>query len=82
MDEIDESNEWLIGRMDGDSSDNDDLVWEDDDLPWNVVSAEEPNYSTRGATGTSTSKKDKGKGVASSNQKKTLQTISNHYDIG
>ncbi|CDY35521.1 BnaA01g23910D [Brassica napus] len=70
LDEIDESNEWLIGRMDGDSSDNDDMVWEDDDLPWNVESAEEPNYSTRGATGTSTSKTKKGKGVASSNQKK------------
>ena len=76
MDEIDESNEWLIGRMDGDSSDNDDLVWEDDDLPLSVVSqamgAEEPNYSTRGATGTSTSKTDKGKGVGSSNQKKNV----------
>ncbi|CAN6924916.1 unnamed protein product [Brassica oleracea] len=76
LDEIDESNEWLIGRMDGDSSDNDDLVWEDDDLPLSVVSqamgAEEPNYSTRGATGTSTSKTDKGKGVGSSNQKKNV----------
>ena len=62
--------------MDGDSSDNDDLVWEDDDLPLSVVSqamgAEEPNYSTRGATGTSTSKTDKGKGVGSSNQKKNV----------
>lgn len=61
--------------MDGDSSDNDDLVWGDDDLPWNVVNqamgAEEPSYSTRGAgtKGASSSKTDKGKGVASSNQK-------------
>ncbi|XP_056843916.1 protein bfr2-like [Raphanus sativus] len=73
--EIDESSEWLLGRMDGDSSDDDDLVWEDDDLPWTVVSqamgAEEPNYSTRGAKVTSSSKTDKGKGVASSNQKKS-----------
>ncbi|KAL0801924.1 hypothetical protein Bca101_057100 [Brassica carinata] len=75
LDEIDDSNEWLIGRMDGDSSDNDDLVWGDDNLPWNVVSqamgAEEPSYFTRGAEakGASTSKTDKGKGVASSNQK-------------
>lgn len=79
LDEIDDSNEWLIGRMDGDSSDNDDLVWGDDDLPWNVVSqamgAEEPRYSTRvtGAKGASSSKTDKGKGVASSNQKQSYR---------
>ena len=75
LDEIDDSNEWLIGRMDGDSSDNDDLVWGDDDLSWNVVNqamgVEEPNYSTRGAgaKGASSSKTDKEKGIASSNQK-------------
>ena len=70
LDEIDDSNEWLIGRMDGDSSDN-------DDLSWNVVSqamgVEEPSYSTRGvgAKGASSSKTDKGKGIASSNQKQS-----------
>ena len=75
LDEIDDSNEWLIGRMDGDSSDNDDLVWGDDDLSWNVVSqamgVEEPSYSTRGAGAkrASSSKTDKEKGIASSNQK-------------
>uniref|UniRef100_M4EGM5 Uncharacterized protein n=1 Tax=Brassica campestris TaxID=3711 RepID=M4EGM5_BRACM len=46
-----------------------------DDLSWNVVSqamgVEEPNYSTRGAgaKGASSSKTDKEKGIASSNQK-------------
>ncbi|XP_033145217.1 uncharacterized protein LOC103863882 [Brassica rapa] len=75
LDEIDDSNEWLIGRMDGDSSDNDDLVWGDDDLSWNVVNqamgVEEPSYSTRGAGAkrASSSKTDKEKGIASSNQK-------------
>ena len=78
LDEIDDSNEWLIGRMDGDSSDNDDLVWGDDDLSWNDVSqamgVEEPSYSTRGvgAKGASSSKTDKGKGIASSNQKQSF----------
>ncbi|XP_013620220.1 PREDICTED: uncharacterized protein LOC106326833 [Brassica oleracea var. oleracea] len=77
LDEIDDSNEWLIGRMDGDSSDNDDLVWGDDDLSWNDVSqamgVEEPSYSTRGvgAKGASSSTTDKGKGIASSNQKQS-----------
>ena len=34
--EIDESNEWLLGRMEGDS-DEDDLVFEDDTLTWGVL---------------------------------------------
>ncbi|ESQ45937.1 hypothetical protein EUTSA_v10011118mg [Eutrema salsugineum] len=39
LEEIDESNDWLLGRMDGNSSDEDnDLVFEDDDLTWRVVS--------------------------------------------
>jgi len=34
--DIDESNEWLLGRMDGDSDDNT-LVFEDDNLRWVAV---------------------------------------------
>ena len=29
---IDDSNEWLVGRMDGDSDDDIELVYDDDDL--------------------------------------------------
>ncbi|CAN7030175.1 unnamed protein product [Brassica rapa subsp. trilocularis] len=69
LEEIDESNEWLMGRMDG-TSDNDELddhVFENEDLTWTAVSeatgAEEPTYSTRG---TKASAAEKGKGIASS----------------
>jgi len=34
--DIDESNEWLLGKMDGDS-DDDTFVFEDDDLTWAAV---------------------------------------------
>ena len=70
LEEIDESNEWLMGRMEGnsDSDDLDDNVFEDEDLTWSAVSeatgAEEPNYTTRGSK--SSAAADKGKGVASS----------------
>ncbi|KAH6823140.1 hypothetical protein C2S53_011313 [Perilla frutescens var. hirtella] len=38
LDEIDESNEWLIGKMNEDNSNEvDDLVFEDDNLTWNVI---------------------------------------------
>ena len=74
--DIDESNEWLLGRMDGDS-DDDTLVFEDDNLTWATVArasgADEPNYYTRRRTsqGSTTkqgsmSNKDKGKAPASS----------------
>ena len=69
LEEIDESNEWLMGKMDG-TSDNDELddhVFENEDLTWTAVSeatgAEEPTYSTRG---TKASAAEKGKGIASS----------------
>ena len=51
LEEIDEGNEWLVGTMDGESTDGVDLVFEDDDLPWELVSkaceANEPSYTTR-----------------------------------
>ncbi|WZY86769.1 hypothetical protein YC2023_033153 [Brassica napus] len=54
LEEIDEGNEWLVGTMDGESADGVDLVFEDDDLPWELVSkacgANEPSYTTRGTT--------------------------------
>ncbi|XP_057770665.1 pheromone-processing carboxypeptidase KEX1-like [Salvia miltiorrhiza] len=66
LEEIDDSNEWLLGHMDGDSSNEDsDLVFEDDNLTWSAVSkasgANDPIYSTRHA-----SRVDKGKGVVAS----------------
>lgn len=70
LEEIDESNEWLMGRMEGnsDSDDLDDNVFENENLTWSAVSeatgAEEPNYTTRGSK--SSAAADKGKGVASS----------------
>ena len=53
--EIDESNEWLIGRMDDEDSHDhvdahDGLVFDDDDLTWGDVAraseAEEPRFDT------------------------------------
>jgi len=36
--DIDESDEWFLGRMDGDSDDDDDtFVFEDDNLTWAAV---------------------------------------------
>ncbi|XP_042437047.1 uncharacterized protein LOC122023012 [Zingiber officinale] len=56
--DIDDSNEWLMGRMDGESdNEEDELVFEGDDLTWDVVArasgAEEPEYCTRGKNITS-----------------------------
>ena len=46
--DIDDSNEWLIGRMDGNSDDEELVFGEDDDLIWNVVAGVyEPIYHTR-----------------------------------
>ena len=74
--EIDESNEWLLGRMEEDS-DEDDLVFEDDTLTWAAVAqacgANEFRYGTRGRVSKSTttyktSAKDKGKAPASASK--------------
>ncbi|XP_042379959.1 uncharacterized protein LOC121972342 [Zingiber officinale] len=53
--DIDDSNEWLMGKMDGESdNEEDELIFEGDDLTWDVVArasgAEEPEYCTRGKT--------------------------------
>nr|KAJ0190364.1 hypothetical protein LSAT_V11C800399850 [Lactuca sativa] len=49
--EIDESNEWLMGHMDEENVEEDDFVFDGDDLTWSAVDkasrASQPNYSTR-----------------------------------
>ena len=84
LDEIDDINEWLMGKMDGNSStdEDDDFVHDDEDLTWSVVSkavgAEEPSYTTRGAK---TPKDNKGKGiVSSSTQNKHLELVDEDDD--
>ncbi|XP_057787070.1 uncharacterized protein LOC131004405 [Salvia miltiorrhiza] len=72
LEEIDDSNEWLLGHMDEDSSNEDnDLVFGDDNLIWSAVSkasgANDPIYSTRHA-----SRVDKGKGVVASGSRRLL----------
>ena len=67
LEELDDSNEWLMGKMDGNSSSDEDdaFVHDDEDLTWSVVSeavgVEEPNYTTRGANTPSSAKSKKGK---------------------
>ncbi|KAL8515891.1 hypothetical protein ACS0TY_014550 [Phlomoides rotata] len=67
--DIDESNEWLGDKSEGE---DEDFVYEDDNLTWNVVGdalgVDEPAYPTRGikpsSVGSSSTRqpKDKGKG--------------------
>ncbi|CDY20178.1 BnaA01g28240D [Brassica napus] len=85
LDEIDDSNEWLMGKMDGKSSndEDDDFVHDDEDLTWSVVSeavgAEEPSYTTRGAK---TPADNKGKGIASSStQNKRHGPSASHLEL-
>ncbi|XP_010490147.1 PREDICTED: uncharacterized protein LOC104767878 [Camelina sativa] len=72
LEDIDDCNEWLVGRMDEESTVEYDLVFEDDDSTWDVVSkasgANEPNYLTRAKkpSSQSASKAKKGKNTASS----------------
>ncbi|KAH6797579.1 hAT dimerization domain-containing protein / transposase-like protein [Perilla frutescens var. hirtella] len=60
LEEIDDSNEWLMGKMD-EENEVDELVFGDDDLTWNVVSkamgVNEPTYNIRRSTNSG----DKGK---------------------
>ncbi|XP_021854344.2 uncharacterized protein [Spinacia oleracea] len=84
--EIDENNEWLLGRMEENSSDDEgDLVFEGDDLTWASVSraagANDPIYGTRGATRVaresmpSSSRVDKGKGPATTSTSKFSRRV-------
>ncbi|KAJ9544035.1 hypothetical protein OSB04_023742 [Centaurea solstitialis] len=70
LEDIDESNEWLMGRMENDEDEEDDLVFLDDDLTWGAVDrasgANEASYFTRRSTrgdndGAGSSRIDKGK---------------------
>ncbi|KAL9664191.1 hypothetical protein QQ045_019589 [Rhodiola kirilowii] len=89
--EVDESNEWLLGRME-DASPNDDvgnLVFSDDNLTWNVVArasgANDPSYVTRSTRNvTSLSGLDKGKSIASSSTRRAVTSRNNEMeeDIG
>ena len=70
--DIDDSNEWLMGRMDGSSDQEEDFVFEDDYLTWSTVAraagVEEIVHHTRSAKGTSVMAKGKAK-VSSSQSK-------------
>ena len=75
--EIDESNEWLIGRMDDEDSPDhvdaqDDLVFDDDDLTWADVAraseAKEPRFDTRATTSLSRLPSSRGNDTASSSK--------------
>ena len=75
--EIDENNEWLIGRMDDEDSHDhvdvqDDLVFDDDDLTWGDVvrasEAEEPRFDTRARASSSMLPTSRGNGTTSSSR--------------
>ncbi|KAJ9553070.1 hypothetical protein OSB04_017115, partial [Centaurea solstitialis] len=70
LEDIDESNEWLMGRTENEEDEEDDLVFLDDDLTWGSVDrasgANEASYFTRRSTrgdndGAGSSRIDKGK---------------------
>ncbi|XP_038998063.1 uncharacterized protein LOC120123186 [Hibiscus syriacus] len=65
LDDIDESNEWLLGRMDEDEEENEDYVFDDDDLTWKDVGiasgAYERDHNTRRKKVASSSSKGKEK---------------------
>ncbi|KAH6787412.1 hAT dimerization domain-containing protein / transposase-like protein [Perilla frutescens var. hirtella] len=79
LEEIDDSNEWLMGKMD-EENEVDELVFGDDDLTWNVVSkvmgVNEPTYDTRRATKSG----DKGKSSVASSSSSRLRE--NNVGIG
>ena len=75
--EIDESNEWLIGRMDDEDSHDhvdaqDDLVFDDDDLTWGDVARvsepEEPRFDTRARASSSRLPSSRGNDTTSSSR--------------
>ncbi|CAM8892600.1 unnamed protein product [Rhodiola kirilowii] len=88
LNEIDESNEWLLGRMEGTSQD-DGLVFDNDNLTWNIVArasgANDPSYATRTTKNvTSLSRVDKGKAIASSSTRRAVTSENDEMeeDIG
>ena len=75
--EIDESNEWLIGRMDDEDSHDhvdaqDDLVFDDDDLTWGDVAraseAKEPRFDTKARSSLSRLPSSRGNATASNSR--------------
>ena len=75
--EIDESNVWLIGRMDDEDSHDhvdaqDDLVFDDDDLTWGDVAraseAEEPIFDIRARASSNMLPTSRGNGTTSSSR--------------
>ena len=81
--EIDENNEWLIGRMDDEDSHDhvdaqDDLVFDDDDLAWGDVSraseVKEPRFDTRARA--SSSKLPSSRGNDTSSSSKPMPSLS------
>ena len=75
--EINESNEWQIGRMNDENSHDhvdaqDDLVFDDDDLTWGDVTrarkAEEPRFDTRARASSSRLRSSRGNDTASSSR--------------
>ncbi|CDY19921.1 BnaC09g31870D [Brassica napus] len=88
LEEIDDINEWLMGKMDGNSSNDEDdaFVHDDEDLTLSVVSeavgAEEPDYTTRGAKTPTSAKNNKGKGITmSSTQSKRYGPSPSHLEL-
>ena len=63
--EIDDCNEWMLGKVEEELDAADDLVFEDDDLTWGDVAlasrAEEPAHTTRASTSTPASRVTKSK---------------------
>ena len=52
--DINDSNKWLIGRLDDDSEEEDELVFDNDSLTWGDISkaveAKEPSFYSRAST--------------------------------
>ena len=82
--DIDDSNEWLMGRMDGSSDEEEDCAFEDDSLTWStiarVVEVEESVHHTRSAKGTSVKGKAKAKVSSSQSKVSTPLTLTNEEE--
>ncbi|KAE8668729.1 3-hydroxyisobutyryl-CoA hydrolase 1-like [Hibiscus syriacus] len=90
LDDIDESNEWLLGRMDEDEEENEDYVFDDDDLTWKDVGiasgAYERDHNTRRKNVASLSSKGKEKArphlVDEDDEVVMLESDTEEEDIG